>query len=46
MKKGVAITGMGVISSIGNSVKENLNSLLNYKKKNWTNFNYRIKTQG
>ena len=33
MKKGVAITGMGVISSIGNSVKENLNSLLNYKKK-------------
>ena len=33
MKKGVAITGMGVISSIGNSVKENLNSLLNCKKK-------------
>ena len=29
--KGVAITGMGIISSIGNSVEENFNSLLNEK---------------
>ncbi|WP_281321868.1 beta-ketoacyl-[acyl-carrier-protein] synthase family protein [Flavobacterium aestivum] len=29
MKKGVAITGMGIISSIGNSVEENCNALLN-----------------
>ncbi len=29
MKKGVAITGMGIISSIGNNVEENLLSLLN-----------------
>ena len=31
MSKGVAITGMGIISSIGNSVDENLASLLNSK---------------
>ena len=30
--KGVAITGMGIISSIGNSVEENFNSLLNEKR--------------
>ncbi|MEO8239977.1 MAG: beta-ketoacyl-[acyl-carrier-protein] synthase family protein [Flavobacterium sp.] len=30
--KGVAITGMGIISSIGNSVEENFNSLLNGKR--------------
>nr|WP_315140724.1 beta-ketoacyl-[acyl-carrier-protein] synthase family protein [uncultured Flavobacterium sp.] len=29
MHKGVAITGMGIISSIGNSVEENYNALLN-----------------
>src|SRR5690606_3560877 len=29
MKKGVAITGMGIISSIGNNVKENYRSLTN-----------------
>ena len=29
MKKGVAITGMGIISSIGNNVKENYGSLTN-----------------
>lgn len=28
MKNGVAITGMGIISSIGNTVEENLNALL------------------
>jgi len=33
MKKGVAITGMGIISSIGNTVEENLYSLLNYNKR-------------
>ncbi|MEO8535420.1 MAG: beta-ketoacyl-[acyl-carrier-protein] synthase family protein [Flavobacterium sp.] len=32
MAKGVAITGMGIISSIGNSVGENFNSLLNEKR--------------
>mgnify|MGYP000442251085 CR=1 FL=1 len=31
MSKGVAITGMGIISSIGNSVEENLNALLKSK---------------
>lgn len=29
MVKGIAITGMGIISSIGNSVEENYNALLN-----------------
>ncbi|WP_264564770.1 beta-ketoacyl-[acyl-carrier-protein] synthase family protein [Flavobacterium sp. N3904] len=29
MNKGVAITGMGIISSIGNTVEENFNALLN-----------------
>jgi 3-oxoacyl-[acyl-carrier-protein] synthase-1 len=29
MHKGIAITGMGIISSIGNSVEENCNALLN-----------------
>jgi 3-oxoacyl-(acyl-carrier-protein) synthase len=29
MNKGIAITGMGIISSIGNSVDENFNALLN-----------------
>jgi len=29
MKKGIAITGMGIISSIGNSVEENYDALLN-----------------
>lgn len=29
MEKGIAITGMGIISSIGNSVEENYNALLN-----------------
>ena len=29
--KGVAITGMGILSSIGNSVEENFDSLLNEK---------------
>ncbi|WP_281240058.1 beta-ketoacyl-[acyl-carrier-protein] synthase family protein [Flavobacterium praedii] len=29
MSKGVAITGMGIISSIGNTVEENYNALLN-----------------
>ncbi|HKO77256.1 MAG TPA: beta-ketoacyl-[acyl-carrier-protein] synthase family protein [Flavobacterium sp.] len=29
MHKGIAITGMGIISSIGNSVEENYNALLN-----------------
>jgi len=33
MKKGIAITGMGIISSIGNNVEDNLNSLLNYNKR-------------
>lgn len=32
MKKRVSITGMGIISSIGNNIKDNLYSLLNYKK--------------
>ena len=31
MNKGVAITGMGIISSIGNSVEENFYSLTNNK---------------
>ena len=31
-KNGVAITGMGIISSIGNTVEENLNALLSSKK--------------
>jgi len=31
MTKGVAITGMGIISSIGNSVEENYNSLIENK---------------
>lgn len=31
MNKGVAITGMGIISAIGNSVEENYFSLLNNK---------------
>jgi 3-oxoacyl-(acyl-carrier-protein) synthase len=31
MNKGVAITGMGIISSIGNSVEENYDSLINSK---------------
>ena len=31
MRKGVSITGMGIISSIGNSVDENLVSLINSK---------------
>ena len=31
MSKGVAITGMGIVSSIGNSVEENLNALLQSK---------------
>jgi len=31
MSKGVAITGMGIISSIGNSVEENLDALLRSK---------------
>jgi 3-oxoacyl-[acyl-carrier-protein] synthase-1 len=31
INKGVAITGMGIISAIGNSVEENYNSLLNSK---------------
>lgn len=29
MSKGVAITGMGIISAIGNNVRENLNALIN-----------------
>lgn len=32
MNKGVAITGMGIISSIGNNVEENYQSLINGKK--------------
>ena len=32
MNKGVAITGMGIISSIGNTVEENYDSLLNNKE--------------
>lgn len=32
MGKGVAITGMGIISAIGNNVQENFNSLVNEKK--------------
>jgi len=32
MKKGVAITGMGIISAIGNSVEENFNALINGQK--------------
>ena len=32
MNKRIAITGMGIISSIGNNIKENLYALLNYKK--------------
>ena len=31
MSRGVAITGMGIISSIGNSVEENFNALVNGK---------------
>jgi 3-oxoacyl-[acyl-carrier-protein] synthase-1 len=31
MAKGVAITGMGIISSIGNSVEENYHSLIENK---------------
>jgi 3-oxoacyl-(acyl-carrier-protein) synthase len=31
MSKGVAITGMGIISAIGNTVEENYVSLVNYK---------------
>ena len=31
MNKGVAITGMGIISSIGNNVEENYNALINAK---------------
>ena len=31
MNKGVAITGMGIISSIGNTVEENFYSLINNK---------------
>lgn len=31
MNKGVAVTGMGIISSIGNTVEENLQSLINKK---------------
>lgn len=31
MNKGIAITGMGIISAIGNSVEENYSSLLNNK---------------
>ncbi|MCK4562919.1 MAG: beta-ketoacyl-[acyl-carrier-protein] synthase family protein, partial [Flavobacteriaceae bacterium] len=31
MSKGVAITGMGIISSIGNTVEENLQSLIDKK---------------
>ena len=31
MNKGVAITGMGIISAIGNTVEENYTSLLNNK---------------
>ena len=33
MTKGVAITGMGIISSIGNSVEENLQALISSKKR-------------
>jgi 3-oxoacyl-[acyl-carrier-protein] synthase-1 len=32
MNKGVAITGMGIISAIGNSVAENYHALLNGEK--------------
>ncbi|MBK5212157.1 MAG: beta-ketoacyl-[acyl-carrier-protein] synthase family protein [Flavobacteriaceae bacterium] len=32
MNKGVAITGMGIISAIGNNVAENYNALINEKK--------------
>jgi 3-oxoacyl-[acyl-carrier-protein] synthase II len=32
MSKGVAITGMGIISAIGNNVEENYNALINGKK--------------
>ncbi len=32
MNKGVAITGMGIISSIGNSVEENFNALIEGRK--------------
>lgn len=32
MNKGVAITGMGIISAIGNSVEENFNALINGQK--------------
>ena len=32
MNKGVAITGMGIISAIGNSVEENYNALINGEK--------------
>lgn len=32
MGKGVAITGMGIISAIGNNVQENFDSLINEKK--------------
>ena len=32
MSKGVAITGMGIISAIGNNVAENYNALLMVKK--------------
>ena len=32
MSKGVAITGMGIISAIGNNVSENYNALIEGKK--------------
>src|SRR5690242_5927898 len=32
MNKGVAITGMGIVSAIGNSVEENFNALINGEK--------------
>lgn len=32
MNKGIAITGMGIVSAIGNSVEENFNALINGQK--------------
>lgn len=32
MSKGIAITGMGIISAIGNNVAENYDALINEKK--------------
>lgn len=32
MNKGIAITGMGIISAIGNSVEESMHALLNSDK--------------